>query len=230
MDGPYVEHLISLPVDSGLLGEPVVALPEYVHEPGEENLAELWSLTNGMPNGELTRIFHLLINREFASPDSTGYIRDLDKIAGFQPHKIRFGKEWDGSLRMWDKAKLAETYPGVKELDVTWSVNRLQLVSLLMHDTPRVYVSEKLPDMEDLNSSNAKTRPLNGFETNGLEILHQGEDVYTIATQNRIVMLGAIRADNNCLKCHSVKKDEMLGAFSYELLREPRLELNPAPF
>jgi hypothetical protein len=30
-------------------------------------------------------------------------------------------------------------------------------------------------------------------------------------------MLGAIRARDTCLKCHSVDKNELLGAFSYDL-------------
>lgn len=226
LDSEYAERLISRPIDSSLLGEPRMALPEYTEpDSRDDDFAVIWSLTNGMPNRELIRLFHLLTNRDFASPNSTGFIKNLDQVAGFQSHRIRHQKDWDGSLRIWNKQKLAELNPGIKELDTTWRVNRLQLVSLLIHPSPRVYVSERLPNMEELNSSNAETRPLNDFEANGLTRLQQGHDVVTSATPNRIVMLGAIRAENSCLSCHAVEPDEVLGAFSYELLREPRIEL-----
>ena len=46
----------------------------------------------------------------------------------------------------------------------------------------------------------------------------------TQATLNRILMVGAVRANVSCLSCHSGKDKDLLGAFSYEFIREPRLK------
>jgi hypothetical protein len=35
---------------------------------------------------------------------------------------------------------------------------------------------------------------------------------------DRIRMVGSLRAGKNCLECHSVRRGELLGAFSYELV------------
>ena len=231
LDSEFAERLITRPVNSILLGESVVALPEYIEpESSDDKFSAIWSLTNGMPNAQLTMVFHSLTIRGFASSDSTGFVKNLDQVAGFQSHRIRHQKDWDGSLRIWNKEKLAKRNPRIKGLEITWRVNRLQLVSLLIHPTPRVYVSEKLPSMEELSGENAESRPLNDFEETGLERLKNGQQLVEIATPNRIVMLGAIRAEDSCLHCHAVEPDEILGAFSYELLREPRLELNGPAF
>ncbi|MDB2687223.1 hypothetical protein N9Y42_08415 [Mariniblastus sp.] len=111
-----------------------------------------------------------------------------------------------------------------ENLDGTrWKVNRLELVSLLMHNQPVVYVADELPNMETLSSADAETRSLTAFETDGLEKLQAGESLHVQATRNRIVMVGELRASQACCQCHAVKEDELLGAFSYEFLRSPRL-------
>jgi len=35
---------------------------------------------------------------------------------------------------------------------------------------------------------------------------------------NRIRMVGSLRAGKDCMECHSVRRGELLGAFSYELV------------
>jgi hypothetical protein len=44
------------------------------------------------------------------------------------------------------------------------------------------------------------------------------------ATTNRILMVGAIRAAKQCTSCHAVERGDLLGAFSYELLRDPAIK------
>ena len=39
-----------------------------------------------------------------------------------------------------------------------------------------------------------------------------------------ILMMGALRASKQCLQCHDVQRGELLGTFSYEMLRDPPLE------
>lgn len=44
------------------------------------------------------------------------------------------------------------------------------------------------------------------------------------ATTNRIEMVGSLRAEEQCLQCHDAERGELLGAFSYELIRDPAKE------
>ena len=103
-------------------------------------------------------------------------------------------------------------------------MHRLELVSLLKHAKPAVYVSRNLPNMEEL--SDVPTRPLNSFEQAALERLHKGMDVINKASLNKIEMIGSLRASKQCMQCHDVQRGALLGAFSYELLRDPQLDPN----
>ena len=95
----------------------------------------------------------------------------------------------------------------------------MSLVSLLKHDEPRVYLSDHQPVMSELRR--ARTRSLDTFEAEALRRLNAGEDIVTDTKSNRILMLGGVRAAHRCLACHQVHRGELLGAFSYELIREP---------
>jgi hypothetical protein len=99
----------------------------------------------------------------------------------------------------------------------------------LKHETPRVYESDHLPRMEELSSATAKTRELGKFEAAALQKLLEGEEIHTAGTPNRIEMLGAVRASKQCLQCHEVPRGTLLGAFSYELRRDPPIKIAPEP-
>ena len=58
-----------------------------------------------------------------------------------------------------------------------------------------------------------------GFKRLNLERLIEGEHVALEVRSNRIRMLGAIRASQQCIHCHQATRGELLGAFSYELVR-----------
>jgi hypothetical protein len=97
-----------------------------------------------------------------------------------------------------------------------WEIKSLDLVGLVVHETPTVYVSEKLPNMKDL--AKRPTRDMDVFEMEGLEELMAGKDLYVRGKNDTIRVLGPVRASKACLKCHSDAKDgDMLGAFSYTL-------------
>lgn len=96
-----------------------------------------------------------------------------------------------------------------------WQVNRLELVSLLRHDTPRVYTAPELPAMDQL--ADVPHRELNRFELASLPKLESDEDLVVDQQPSRIQMLGAIRAATSCLDCHDCQRGQLLGAFSYEL-------------
>jgi hypothetical protein len=132
----------------------------------------------------------------FANPGDSGYVRDRDHVAGFLPHE----------------------FIGPPAGFRSWKIHKLELVSLLKHEEPAVYLSDELPKMRELDD--AKTRPLDSFESQALGALRQGEDMQVQSGPDNIRMLGAIRALKQCLQCHSVERGEMLGAFSYDLPRE----------
>jgi hypothetical protein len=51
-----------------------------------------------------------------------------------------------------------------------------------------------------------------------LKRLRSDEDLVIDDAPNRIRMVGSLRAGKGCLECHSVRRGELLGAFSYVLM------------
>jgi hypothetical protein len=145
------------------------------------------------------RMVHVDGVREFFSPMTFVYVRDRQHVAGLLPHHFRQMPPW---------------IPNSVD-EVKWRIERLELVSLLRFGEPRVYVSENLPRMDELQE--AATRSLDDFERGRLDRLRQGEDIVVRSTTKEIRMLGALRAVRQCVVCHSVRRGELLGAFSYRL-------------
>jgi hypothetical protein len=164
-----------------------------------------------MPTFPQLDLFHLRGQYNFIAPNSLGYIKDRDRVAGFQSHQFRIMPE----VGDW-RAR------GEKPPKEQWAVARLELVSLLKNDRPAVYVSSELPRMEQLGK--AKTRPLDEFEAETLKRLQKGEDVVADAAVNHIRLMGSLRAAKQCQECHSVPRGELLGAFTYDLQRVPPRE------
>jgi hypothetical protein len=130
---------------------------------------------------------------DFANPRGFGYFKDRRHVAGFESH--RFSR--------------------VPEPEPRWAVRRLELVSLLLHDEPVVYISDHLPEMDKMH--NTPTRPLDRFERFALDELGWGEDLFIAEAGDRLRMLGAIRAARQCVACHGGGRGDLLGAFSYTL-------------
>jgi hypothetical protein len=162
--------------------------------------------TIGMKLGaEKLRNLHLDSVVDFVNPQGFGLIEDKEHVKGFQAHHFH-------------------SVPHLKELPgqtERWRIQSLELVSLLKHEEPAVYVSRNLPRMDELRD--APTRPLRPFERNALAALKIGEDLQMEATAERIQLLGSIRALKQCLACHEGQRGDLLGAFSYSLVREPML-------
>lgn len=131
---------------------------------------------------------------DFINHENFGYVKDRRHVAGFQSH--RFSK--------------------VPEPSEGWRVETLDLVGLLLHKEPVAYVSANLPRMDELKK--ALTRPLDRFETTGLEKLRGGEDLVTADASANLRMLGAIRSAKQCVQCHGGQRGDLLGAFSYTLV------------
>lgn len=133
---------------------------------------------------------------DFVNPDGWGYVKSRSEVAGFRPH--RFSK--------------------VPKPVERWEVRRVELVGLLLHEKPAVYVSEHLPRMDELTG--AKTREPDSFETEGLRAIRGEDDLFTRGDENAVRMVGAIRSVQQCVECHGGNRGDLLGAFSYRLRRE----------
>ena len=105
------------------------------------------------------------------------------------------------------------------ERHARWQTVRVDLVSLLKHQRPMAYVSRHLPNMTELR--HAPVRELDGFEQRALSSLIAGEDLVSDGHLDRVRAFGSLRAATQCLTCHEVERGTLLGAFSYEFLRDP---------
>ncbi|MEK6262046.1 MAG: hypothetical protein AABP62_25900 [Planctomycetota bacterium] len=146
----------------------------------------------------------------FVSPTATAAVGwdqerdrpDLSRVVGFQPH-----------------AFVARPQPPATAGDkhTPWRIDGLALVSLLKHRPAVAYVSDHLPNMDELAS--VPTRPLDDFESGALDKLRAGEELVVRSGSSHIDMVGSIRAAYQCLECHQVPRGTLLGVFSYRLSR-----------
>jgi hypothetical protein len=134
------------------------------------------------------------------NPKGFGYVKDREHVRGFQAHQFH-------SMPSFPESSQAR-----------WLIQKIELVSLLTHEEPVVYLSDHLPRMDELRA--APTRKLTDFEKLALETLKGGGDLKVQSSANRIQVLGSIRAVTQCMKCHDVERGELLGAFSYYLKRD----------
>ncbi len=107
--------------------------------------------------GPSTTIFRPMLAMnitEFVPIASLGYIKDRRQAAGFLPHGQR------------DYAQPDDYYSDHRhEVFKQYTLRRLDLISLLLHETPVAYVTETLPSMERVKD--LQTRPLDAFESVG---------------------------------------------------------------
>jgi hypothetical protein len=130
---------------------------------------------------------------DFVNPRGFGWIvPQRRQVAGLQPHHF-------------------SQVPMSKD----WKVQSVELVGLLVHDTAVVYMTANLPRMQD--AKQAPTRPLDAFESHGLEHLQRGENLYCREKNDTLRLLGALRNLEECRKCHGGERGDLLGAFSYRL-------------
>jgi hypothetical protein len=141
---------------------------------------------------------HVNFGADFLSPEWWGgIIEPTKRVVGFLPHAIHRPRH------LGDRS--AEHY----------TLDSLQLVSLLKFDEPRVYVLDHLPRMDQLSGAAVPTRKLDEFESDALPKLRGEEDLVIAKDGGPYRMLGSLRAAKQCLDCHSVERGELLGAFSY---------------
>jgi hypothetical protein len=155
------------------------------------------------PKQESLSTLHANGFTDFANPERFGYFHDAMQTIGFIPHAFS------------GIPQLPENEPA----NARWQIGRLELVSLLKHKSPRVYQSDNLPSMENLDA--IATRELDDFEVAGLDKLRRGEEIVVDSGEHEIRMLGSVRALRQCLECHSANRGDLLGAFTYRIIRDP---------
>jgi hypothetical protein len=188
------------------VGARPLAIPATASERGEE--------PGRLPSLSMLREFHGTNRWNFLSVTAWGAVQGKQQAAGFEGHAFRH-------LPILVEPRESNDDPRPPDPDPKhpWHVTRLELVGLFVHDKPQVYMSHRLPKMTELARS--KVRDLNEFEVQALKTLHGGDELVASATLNRIQMLGAVRASKQCLECHEAQRGDLLGAFSYELRRDP---------
>ncbi|MGC3966639.1 MAG: hypothetical protein QM775_04500 [Pirellulales bacterium] len=152
--------------------------------------------------------FHHDAVHDFVDPETLGYVQDRDHVAGFQAHAFHFARA------------LGKYGPGPQ-----LKLEHLDLVSLQKPLGPSAYVSANYPNTPDLKT--ADTRLLEDFEMRALTQLRADKDVVIEEVEGSVRMLGALRAGNHCTGCHNVRRGELIGALSYEFLRESSTAPNP---
>jgi hypothetical protein len=130
---------------------------------------------------------------DFVNPLGFGFVKDRQHIAGFQEHQF---------------SQMQSPPP-------SWQLQRIDLIGLVVHKEPVVYVSDFLPRMDELRT--APTRTVDDFEAAGLRALERGEELFVRDRGSERRMLGAIRAVRQCLSCHDGERGDPLGAFAYRL-------------
>ena len=129
---------------------------------------------------------------DFVNPRDFGYFKDRRHVAGFETHR----------------------FSQVPTSENRWKVQTLELVSLLLHDDPEVYVSSHLPRMNRLHD--VPTRPLDRFESLALNELRQGDDLFTTQGKEGVSpMPGAVRSTKQCVSCHGGERAAP-GGVSYD--------------
>jgi hypothetical protein len=184
--------------------------PRMWARPGDHESISMPLLSSGNWNVDRDRLrgagpgwlMHCDSLSDFLYPARFGYVKDRRHVAGFQSHQFAF----------------SHAYPAARGEAPAYRLERLELVSLLKHERPGVYVTENLPRMDEL--VDVPIRPLNVIEANGLRRLWQGDDLVSTETIGGLRVLGSLRAGKQCLTCHDARRGDLLGAFSYHLVAE----------
>jgi hypothetical protein len=130
---------------------------------------------------------------DFVNPRGFGFVKDRQHVAGFQSH----------------------SFSRIPDAGQSWKVVSLELVGLLRHEKPVVYLSTKLPRMDEL--SDKSVRQLDAFEMTALTELQRGADMHIGEDKDSGRFLGAIRSTKQCIECHGGERGALLGAFTYRL-------------
>jgi hypothetical protein len=146
--------------------------------------------------------YHQLGVFDFVDPIGWGWIPEKQKAAGFIPHAFHLNQP--------------DTHHDSQKLQL----KSLQLVTIDRFDEPRAFVLDHLPRMDEISGEAVPTRGLSEFEKRAIERLRTTEDIVIDDSEDPIRMVGSIRAVEDCLQCHTARRGELLGAFTYEFSKK----------
>ena len=169
-------------------------VPEPIPQPGILR-DEIDPSGDAVPDAKLRDFFgfHAGSIASFVNFKGFGYLKSRREVAGFASH----------------------AFEGEPKPDKPYALERLELVGLVRHPEPAVYVSEFLPRMTELDA--VTTRPADDFEAAGLKRLAAGDDLVANTVGSKVRLLGAVRNMTACVECHGGRRGDLLGAFSYRL-------------
>ena len=101
-------------------------------------------------------------------------------------------------------------------------IGGVQLLSTPEGEKPFVYDTKGDATMRSI--SKADRRGLHAFEADAVAQLKAGKDAVMEVDHGLPVVIGAVRAGDECVNCHQVKKGDMLGAFVYPLIPVEELQ------
>ena len=123
----------------------------------------------------------------------------------------------EGPFLIGFRSHAAQTDPGDGPLP-GWALTGFELIGLVLHDRPVAYQSDYLP-IAGPDAPIAGVRDLTPFESAALGRLATGEWVVGEAESDRLRAVGALTAAKACADCHGVSEGRLLGALSYEFVR-----------
>jgi hypothetical protein len=102
----------------------------------------------------------------------------------------------------------------------TWVVKEVQLIGLVRHKDPVVYLSGEVDGAMKTGKKEEKTREPDKFEAKALEVIRGGGELVQAEKHGGTIRaVSGIYAGKQCAACHE-RPGEMLGAFSYRLALE----------
>ena len=145
------------------------------------------------------RGFHFQRLHDFLYPGFYGWVDANGERLGFVPHAFHVSTD------------------GFSNAAIAKKLKRMELVSMLKYEQPRVYVLDHMPRMDQLSQANVLTRDLNAFESRALAQLKNNQVLFSERQNDgKTLALGAIVTLESCTDCHTTQVGEMLGAFSYQ--------------
>ena len=103
-----------------------------------------------------------------------------------------------------------------------YKLDGFDLIGIGKHPAPVAFLGRNRHTV----SLGRQTRPLTTFEERAISELTAGEDVAVQSDPTGRAIVGALRAKEDCLRCHGGKTGDVLGALSYRLT--PAETLKPA--
>lgn len=174
-----------------------------------------------LPPESSLRQMHRDSLEDFFEPGRMGYVKDRQHVAGFTSHRFTRmpGTEQPSRGEMFRQPTSEEVLrPPRESWRLRWAIVKLELIGILRHSQPVAYVSDHLPQLDEL--SKYRVRDLTDFEESALAQMQSGENCVIDDQPDQILMVGSLRASEDCLQCHRVPQGTLLGALTYELRRE----------